>query len=309
MARPMPRIDCQSAQVVGRNRLQLLLFRLAGPQQYGINVFKVREVVPCPSLIQVPMSHAAVCGVATLRGRAVPVIDLSLAIGLMPGTTAGAYVVLTEYSRSVQGFLVAGVERIVDLAWTEVLPPQDIVADGYLTGIADVGGAMIELIDVEKVLAEVVARDVELSAAALPATPDITAQRRVLVVDDSALARHQIQATLAQLGMAHVSATNGREALSMLSAWAADGCLDEQVDLVVSDVEMPVMDGYTLTTEIRRAEALRHLPVILHTSISGLFNADLVARAGADQFIAKFDPDALAHGVLLGLASSPRRQS
>lgn len=108
--------DCRSAQGPGYSRLQLLLFRLAGAQQYGINVFKVQEVVPCPPLVRVPMSHAAVCGLATLRGRAVPVIDLSLAIGLTPGSTAGAYVVLTEYSRTVQGFLVAGVERIVDLA-------------------------------------------------------------------------------------------------------------------------------------------------------------------------------------------------
>lgn len=308
MAGSTQQTDYRSAQAVGHNRLQLLLFRLAGMQQYGINVFKVQEVVPCPPLVRVPMSHAAVCGIAMLRGRVVPVIDLSLAIGQAPESTAGAYVILTEYSRTVQGFLVAGVERIVDLAWAEVLPPRDVAAGRYLTGIATVGGAMIELIDVEKVLAEVVAREVELSAAALAATREATAQRRVLVVDDSALARRQIQTTLTQLGVGYAAAANGREALSMLSAWAADGCLDEQVDLVVSDVEMPVMDGYTLTTEIRRDAALRHLPVILHTSISGLFNADLVARAGADQFIPKFDPDALAHGVSLGLASSSRRQ-
>lgn len=292
-----------SARAVGQNRLELLLFRLSGEQRYGINVFKVQEVAPCPQLIHVAISHPHVRGLANMRGKVVPVIDLGLAIGREAGQTEGGYIILAEYNRTVQGFLVGGVDRIVSLQWTDVLPPpQDLSDSGYLTGVTTVDGALVQIIDVEKVLAEVNATEPELSESVRDAGRRGEGDnRQVLVVDDSALARRQILKTLTQLGIECTVAGNGREALSLLSTWVAEGCLEERVDLVLSDIEMPFMDGYTLTTEIRRHAALRHLPVVLHTSLSGTFNAALVERAGANQFIAKFDPDALVQGVSKGL--------
>ncbi|HEX4880877.1 MAG TPA: chemotaxis protein [Porticoccaceae bacterium] len=306
MARANEQESGHSARAIGQNRLELLLFRLSGEQRYGINVFKVQEVAPCPQLIHMAISHPNVRGLANMRGKVVPVIDLGLAVGRGAGPAEGGYLVMAEYNRTVQGFLVGGVDRIVSLEWTDVLPPpQDLSESGYLTGVTTVDGGLVQIIDVEKVLAEVNATEAELSESVLEAgRHGQDENRQVLVVDDSALARRQILKTLAQLGIECAVAGNGREALSLLSTWVAEGCLNERVDLVLSDVEMPFMDGYTLTTEIRRHEALRHLPVILHTSLSGTFNAALVERAGANQFIAKFDPDALAQGVNKGLETA-----
>src|SRR5690606_39875649 len=137
----------------GSNRMELLLFRLNGSQRFGINVFKVREVVVTPPLTRVPKSHAVVRGVAHIRGKPISVLDLSLATTGRPlASTEGTSVIITEYNRSVQGFLVAGVDRIVNLNWQDVMPPPRGATGTYLTAVAKVDGQMVQIVDVEKVL-------------------------------------------------------------------------------------------------------------------------------------------------------------
>ena len=148
----------QLTELVGQNRLELLLFRLPGTnQRYGINVFKVREVLQCPHLTSMPRLHRFVSGVAHIRGQTISVIDLARAIGGHRTTDAASgFIIIAEYNRSVQGFLVGGVERIVNLDWSKVLPPpQGMGKVNYLTAVTEVDGELVEILDVEKILDEI----------------------------------------------------------------------------------------------------------------------------------------------------------
>jgi two-component system chemotaxis response regulator CheV len=297
-------------QLAGHNRLELLLFRLDGKQLFGINVFKVQEVIQCPSLTQIPDSHAVVRGVANMRGRMVTVMDLSRAIGGRGvESPQDNFVVVTEYNQCVQGFLVGGVDRIVNMNWEEILPPpKGIGDDNYLTAVTKVEGELVEIIDVEKVLAEVVGwrEDVSQEYIEQASEQDDEEERNpvVLVADDSSVARNQIKRTLEQLGVECVLANDGKQALDMLRGWADhedEVPLHKRLFMVISDIEMPEMDGYTFTTEVRKDPRMSDLHILLHTSLSGVFNNAMVEKVGADDFIAKFQPDVLAKSVLARL--------
>jgi len=292
----------QRTKLAGHNRLELLLFRLRGQQRFGINVFKVQEVIQCPPLTQVPHSHRVVRGIANMRGKTIPVMDLGMAIGMAPlDDISTAYVIVTEYNRSVQGFLVSTVDRIINMKWEDILPPPKGAGRGsYLTAVTNVDNGLVEIIDVEKVLAEVIGTVEEISAEVMshvdPAAPEV---QHVLVVDDSSVARNQIKRCLEKIGFECTLANNGREGLELLQKMAESSPNGvNQLSLVISDVEMPEMDGYTLTTEIRRDPRLAGLFVLLHTSLSGVFNNAMIEKVGANQFIPKFQPDSLAKAVL-----------
>jgi len=297
-------------QLAGHNRLELLLFRLAGEQLFGINVFKVQEVVQCPPLTHIPNSHHVVRGVANMRGRTVTVMDLGKAIG-GPGVAdpQDHFVIVTEYNQYVQGFLVGGVDRIVNMNWEEILPPpKGIGNDNYLTAVSKVDNELVEIIDVEKVLAEVVGWNEDVSqdliGQAAEAGTDEAVQPIVLVADDSSVARNQIKRTLEKLGVGCVLANDGRQALNLLRQWSEkdnDMPLHQRLFMVISDIEMPEMDGYTFTTEVRKDPSLSDLHILLHTSLSGVFNKAMVEKVGANDFIAKFQPDVLARSVLTRL--------
>ncbi len=291
----------QRTQLAGHNRLELLMFRLNGRQRFGINVFKIQEVVQCPPLNHIPQSHPHVRGVATMRGKTIPVIDLSLAIGKTPiEGIADKFLIVAEYNRSVQGFLVGSVDRIVNLNWEDILPPpKGSGRNSYLTAVTQLEKELIEIIDVEKVLAEVTNTKTDVSEDLLASVDDLIKEQHVLVVDDSSVARNQIKRTLEQLGLNIVVANNGRDALNILKGWAAnEDPILETLAMVISDVEMPEMDGYTLTTEIRKNTRLAGLYIMLHSSLSGTFNQTMVKSVGADRFIPKFKPDELAGEVI-----------
>lgn len=290
----------RSTQLAGHNRLALLLFRLGVRQIFGINVFKVQEVIRRPPLTPMPGAHPYIAGVADVRGRIVPVIDLQRAIGGEAlGGGEAAHVIVAEFNRSTQGFLVDGVECIAHVDVAQLQLPPTGSGEGYLTAITRHAGRLVEIIDVEKVLAEAVGASSELSARLRGAARDVDlGGRRILVADDSRVARGQIERVLRQLGVEAILVGDGRDALHRLQRMAEHGPIEEQVLMVISDIEMPNMDGYTLTTEIRRDPRLKHLYVMLHTSLSGVFNNVLVQRVGADRFIAKFSADELAQGVV-----------
>lgn len=289
----------RSTRLAGHNRLALLLFRLGPRQVYGINVFKVQEVIRRPALTALPASHPLVAGVADIRGRVVPVIDLQRAVDDGPVAASPAHVIVAEYNRSVQGFLVSAVDRIIHVDVATVRPPPETGGDSYLTAITCHGDELIEIIDVEKVLATVVSERAELSPGLQQQARALNAAgRKVLVADDSRVARARIEKTLAQLGLDCIAVADGREALHQLQRLADQGELVEQLLMVISDVEMPAMDGYRLTTEIRRDPRLESLHVLLHSSLSGVFNKALVERVGADRFIPKFSSEELAQAVI-----------
>ncbi len=292
----------QRTQLVGQNRLELLLFRLSGSQLYGVNVFKVREVLQCPSLTIMPHSNPVVRGVATVRGNTVPVIDLALATGKHEKTKLeDSFVIVTEYNTKTQGFLVCAVERIVNLNWEEILPPPAGTGrEHYLTAVTHVEGELVEVLDVEKILAEVVPGKEDVSEGVLD--DDIRSQaasKKILIVDDSLVARKQLMRVLQDVGVQIIALSDGRAALNYLTDMVEEGLNPAQeLLMLISDIEMPVMDGYTLTSEIRNNPRLKDLYVLLHTSLSGVFNQAMVEKVGADDFLPKFKPDGLADSVI-----------
>ncbi|MNZ40330.1 Chemotaxis protein CheV [compost metagenome] len=301
MAGVMDTVD-RRTQLVGQNRLELLLFRLDGSQLYGINVFKVKEVLQCPRLTVMPKSNHVVRGVANIRGGTIPILDLSLATGRQGlRDLANSFVIITEYNTKVQGFLVHSVERIVNLNWEEILPPpKGTGRDHYLTAVTRVDGRMVEIIDVEKVLAEVAPTSERISDGVLDAEVQKRAPgKRVLVVDDSSVARKQLLRCLETVGVEVLALPDGRQALDYLRQMVEAGSRPaEELLMLISDIEMPEMDGYTLTAEIRNDSRLHDLHILLHTSLSGVFNQAMVRKVGADDFLAKFRPDDLAARVI-----------
>ncbi|MBD1553231.1 chemotaxis protein CheV [Pseudomonas typographi] len=291
----------QRTQLVGENRLEILMFRLVGRQLFAINVFKVQEVLQLPKLTLMPQRRAFVCGVVNLRGQTLPVIDLSQAIGMRPIQAGpGSIIIVTEYNRSVQAFLVGGVDRIINMNWEAIMPPPSSAGrQHYLTAITKVEDQLVEVIDVEKVLAEIVPYNAKVSREKLDDSLLQQARgREVLLVDDSTVALAQLRDTLSQLGMKMHVATDGLKALRMLKGWADAGeDLQEKLLMIFTDAEMPEMDGYRLTTEIRQDPRLAKLYVVLHTSLSGSFNESMVRKVGCDDFLSKFQPDRLVDVV------------
>lgn len=291
----------QRTQLVGQNRLELLLFRLGGKQIYGINVFKVKEVLQCPPLNEIPKRSPVVRGVAHIRGGTISIMDMNLATGHGPlPNIENCFVIITEYNRSTQGFLVSGVERIVNMNWGDIHPPpKGAGKENYLTAVTEVDGKLVEIIDVEKILAEVSPINEEVSAGVIEdGIAERVVRRHILIADDSAIARKQIQRVIEGMGIHTTVKKDGREALEYLQDMAAEGKDPySELIMVISDIEMPEMDGYTFTTEVRSDPRLKDLFIVLHTSLSGVFNESMVKKVGANEFLAKFNPDELARRV------------
>lgn len=296
----------QRTQLVGENRLELLMFKLGSRHTFAINVFKVREVITVPQLNQMPGSHIHLKGVTNYRGTSIPVIDLRQAIK-MPAPKEGnasQNVIITEYNRSVQGFLIGEVMNIVNTSWSNIQPPPTTVGkNNYLTAITqievDQKNELVEIIDVEKVLAEIVEYDTHISEEVLD--EDVAKHlsgQTVLVVDDSATARWQIRDTLKQLGINIIEKRDGLLALNLLKQWADEGkVVTDEILMMFTDAEMPEMDGYRLTAEVRSDERMQDLFIALNTSLSGSFNQAMVEKVGCNRFISKFQPDLLVDVV------------
>jgi two-component system chemotaxis response regulator CheV len=292
----------QRTQLVGQNRLELLLFRLDGKQLYGINVFKVKEVLQCPKLTHMPKSSPIVRGVANIRGGTIPILDLALATGGKPlCDIANSFVIITEYNTKIQGFLVHAVERIVNMNWEDIHPPpKGTGRDHYLTAVTRLDNQLVEIIDVEKILAEVAPVSENISVGVVTAEVQHKAlSLRVLTVDDSSVARKQVTRCLQTVGVEVTALNDGRQALEFLRKLVDEGKKpEEEFLMMISDIEMPEMDGYTLTAEIRSDPRMQKLHIVLHTSLSGVFNQAMVKKVGADDFLAKFRPDDLAARVV-----------
>ena len=291
-------------QMVGQNRLELLLFALESDQQYGINVFKVREVLQCPKLTEVPRQTSAIKGMAHIRGETIPVLDLSEAIGrdaVPKDQRLECFLIVAEYNRRTLSFLVRKVDRILNTQWDQIMaPPTEIGVENYLTAIFEYDGRLIEILDVEQILADLYPMPTEVSKeVADDQVREKAKDYQILITDDSSVARNQMKRSLEGLGIKVTSCNNGREAWDFLCDMADRGVdVTTHFLMVISDIEMPEMDGYTLTSMIRDDERMKSMHVVLHTSLSGGFNVSMVKKVGADGFLAKFNPDDLATAVV-----------
>jgi two-component system chemotaxis response regulator CheV len=308
------RID-EKAKLAGTNKLEILLFALgADPQTgqratYGINVFKVREVMRTPEITRAPEMPHAVMGMVSLRGMLVPVIDLATYIGLQ-NASAAQIMIVTEYNGHTQGLLVETVDTILRLDWLSMkVPPEMLVSQtgGFVTAVTELAdGRLVMMLDVERVLAETACGDEAVLYRDIK--PLKAGERTVLFVDDSVVARRQIERTLDALGIRHLSSTNGNQAwreLERIAAHAeANKCrVADLVQAVLTDIEMPEMDGFMLTRRIKSDARFADIQVIMHSSLSGDQNQRLGTSVGVDDYVSKFEPQRLAEVLSRRLAA------
>jgi len=302
MSKLLDSVD-QRTQLVGENRLELLMFQLAGRQLFALNVFKIQEVLKVPVLTALPHSDPHIVGVTHLRDQTISVIDLSAAIGGRPlRDMENCNLIVTEYNRTVQAFLVGAVDRIVNLNWELILPPpKGSGRNHFLTAITRLDENIVEILDVERVLAEIIPYETRVSEEVVDnelveyaSTHDV----KVLMADDSSTAFRQASGTMTNIGIETIYRQDGLRLLQFLKDETARGVnVPDRYLMLITDAEMPEMDGYRLTHEIRSDPALKDLHVILHTSLSGNFNKAMVEKVGCDDFLSKFQPDELAEKV------------
>ena len=298
----------QRTQLVGENRLEILMFRLAGRQLFAINVFKVQEVLQLPKLTLMPQRHPHVCGVVNLRGQVIPVLDLPSIVGCKPQTGLNIMLV-TEYARTTQAFAVESVEDIVRLDWKQVLSAETSGAAGKLvTSIARLDGntdesRLAQVLDVEAILQMISPSDGhEVTEEKVGAKLKLKPGCIILAADDSFVARSLIEQELKVLNAPYEMVKSGKEAWDRLNAIAksaeAEGkTVLDRVAMVLTDLEMPEMDGFTLTRNIKQDARFHGLPVVIHSSLSGSANEDHVRSVGADGYVAKFVAEDLAETI------------
>jgi two-component system chemotaxis response regulator CheV len=308
-------IDART-KLAGTNKLEILLFSLGVDQRtgrretYGINVFKVREVMRTPAITAAPDMPASVEGMVSLRGVLVPVIDLAKYAGIVPETPRDIMIV-TEYNGHTQGFLVEGVDTILRLDWSKMrIPPEMLTAQtgGLVTAVTELeDGRLVMMMDVEKVLSETTNIDSEMMYRGVVTLdrPDCT----VFYCDDSSVARKQIERTLSAMGVKGVAAVNGRqmwEEMEKVAAYAqAVGKSPASlINLVLTDIEMPEMDGYILTKQIKSDPRFASIPVVMHSSLSGMSNQKLGLSVGVDEYVPKFEPQRLSETLAQRLGTN-----
>lgn len=294
----------KSRQLAGGGKLEILVFGLGKREKYGINVFKVKEILKCPKIHVAPMSHPSVKGLITVREDTLSVIDLSKAIGEEPiENTEDKLVIVAEYNNTTLAFLVHYVDNILSYEWSQIKEPPSGLANSYLTAVAQKDNYMIQILDIETILNEIIKINTHVDTSVLYEIPNIDASKYVVVVDDSSVARKQITNCLKEMNINSKTFENGRVAKEFLKSKIEDNSYKD-ILLVVSDIEMPEMDGYSLTRFIKEDAILKNLNVILHTSITGVFNKELVESIGADDFICKFNPNVLSESIIKNIKAA-----
>ena len=306
MSELLKNIDART-RLAGTNKLEILLFSLGNDgrtgrkETFGINVFKVREVMRTPAITAAPDMPSSVKGMVSLRGALVPVVDLAEYVG-MSSETPREIMIVTEYNGHTQGFLVESVDTILRLDWAQMrVPPEMLTAKmgGLVTAVTELqDNRLVMLLDVEKVLAETTNIDDSLQFVSIKPI-EHKDDGMVVFADDSSVARGQIQRTLEALGVKYLSAVNGRAAwdeLRKLAAYAESigKKPKDLIYLVLTDVEMPEMDGYILTKTIKTDPAFAGIPVLMHSSLSSSSNQQLGKSVGVDEYVPKFEAQRLA---------------
>jgi two-component system chemotaxis response regulator CheV len=306
-------IDART-KLAGTNKLEILMFslgldnRTGREETFGINVFKVREVMRIPKITRAPEMPPSVEGMVSLRGALVPVVDLAKYTGIQTDEKAEIMIV-TEYNGHTQGFLVKAVDNILRLDWAAMrVPPAMLVAElgGLVTAITELkDGRLVMMLDVEKVLSET--GHFDTNELIFKGVKPLGKDRTVFFADDSSVARNQIMRTLDAMQVKHISAINGRQAWDELSKMAdyADAShtpLKDIVQVILTDVEMPEMDGYMLTRKIKSDKRFAGIPVLMHSSLSSTSNQQLGKTVGVDEYVPKFEPQKLSQTLARLLA-------
>ncbi|MES1983245.1 MAG: chemotaxis protein [Pseudomonadota bacterium] len=291
-------VDARTS-LAGSNKMEILLFSLGTQEIFGINVFKVKEVCRAVPITKTPNMPVGVEGIVSLRGKIIPVLALAHFIGLEGELTPQRTMMVTEYSRHILGFLVHDVDRIIRVDWDKVRPADGMLSRNQemITAITELpDGKLVSILDVEQVLANAFGEDIVGNVDKIERGHEMC----VFFVDDSTVARKKIGEVLDRMGVKHMHANNGMEAWGRLkgladTAQTAGADLHRQIQAVLVDAEMPVMDGYVLTQNIKADSRFDHIPVVMHSSLSSEANRDMGKRVGVDYYVSKFDAAALAN--------------
>ena len=300
----------ERTRLAGNNKFELLLFRLgeartSGQRElFGINVFKVREVLVMPAVTELANSHEHLMGVANIRGQIIPVINLPAVVGCDAKKGLNILMV-TEFGRTIQAFAVEDVREIVRLDWDQVLPAEGSHAGAVITGIARLDGAtadtrLAQVLDVEQILKSVMpVTTEEINREVVGPELVLPAGSVILAVDDSAVARSVIELGLKAMGVPYIMTRTGKEAWERLQSLSDEALAQgksarDKVAIVLTDLEMPEMDGFTLTRLIKQDVRFKTIPVVIHSSLTGATNENHVKSVGADAYVAKFAPRELA---------------
>ncbi|MGF1701144.1 chemotaxis protein [Photobacterium makurazakiensis] len=280
----------------------MLLFQLTALQSFAIGTLKVKEIVPYTTLTAIPHSHPTVLGAANLRGDTLPVIDMAKSIGYPPlakDELKNCYIIITDCRRMLVGFLVRGINKITECNWHNIDPPPSALGNNvFVTGVTTVENKLVQLLDVELILSKIFpdAPD-SLHPILTDVQREVLRPLKILLVDDSAVARKQLSQALDSISIPYFIATNGRDALEMLKH-AAEA--NQPFDILVSDIEMPGLDGYELAFEVQNSAILNDAYIILHTSLSSEISVSQAHQVGAHEALTKFEANELIHAMLRG---------
>lgn len=304
-------------RLAGTNKLEILLFslgvdaRTGRRETFGLNVFKVREVLKAPPVTAAPDMPGVVEGMVSMRGMLIPVIHLGRYTGI-GGDVPPEVMIITEYNGHTQGFLVEAVDTILRLDWGSMRVPPDMLCgqmSGLVTAVTELpDGRLVMMLDVERILAETAPPADDSAFQTI--RPLASTTGIVYFADDSAVARQQITRTLDAMAVPHRCAINGLRAWQDLQRLADHAEIlgepvEEHVRLILTDIEMPEMDGYMLTRRVKADPRFRRVPVLMHSSLSSSSNEALGRSVGVDAYVPKFEPRKLAETVadLLGNAA------
>ncbi|MDR2209233.1 MAG: chemotaxis protein [Azoarcus sp.] len=285
--------------LAGSNLMEILLFSLGTNETFGINVFKVREVSARPFITKTPNMPRGVEGLISLRGNVIPVLSLAKVLGLAKtDAPLGGAMMVTEYSQRTLAFIVEEVDRIIRVEWDKVRAPENVSSNmhSYITAITELpNGRLVSILDVETILASTFGEAVVGNIDPLHGGNAYN----VFFVDDSSVARRKISEVLDKLGVHHKHAMNGLEAWTRLEGIASHAQqtgrhVSDEIDLILVDAEMPEMDGYVLTRNIKGDDRFNGIPVVMHSSLSSEANRAMGKRVGVDAYVAKFDAEVLA---------------
>jgi len=255
----------------GTNELEIVEFGI-GQNKFGINVIKVREIINPVPVTQVPNAHLHVQGIIELRGEVLPVIDVAKAIGFPPSETPEQdKFIVTEFNQQKVVFHVHSVTQIHRISWDQIEKPSDMYqgVESQIIGVIKLHGQMILLLDFERIVVEINPESGINVQQVQKLGKRERSNKHLVVAEDSPLLRKLLHDTLEEAGFEYIEFfENGKDAFDYLESIANNGKeIEDEVQLLITDIEMPKMDGHHLTRKVKEHQSLGKLPVIIFSSL------------------------------------------
>ncbi|PVZ72613.1 chemotaxis protein CheW [Pelagibaculum spongiae] len=280
----------------------LLLFQLSPSRQFAMGTLKIREIIPWQKVRTIPYAHPCIIGATHIRGMTISIIDMAASVGYLPISEQelnSCSIIITDCSRQTVGFLVRQIDQISQCQWKNIEPPPLTVGkQSYIVGVTQIDNKLIQMIDLEQLLETILPTPMNCNGNQFNQQElEVLRSLQILVADDSAVALRQLSGALEMAGVPYQMANNGKQALDIMKTAASAG---QPIDILVSDIEMPGLDGYEVAFEVRSNPSVADAYIILHTSLSSEISVDRAHQIGADEALTKFDAEELVQAILRG---------